>query len=139
MTTPVALVPARGHVQRAGYIKHRLSSVSLIDLVAGGTPTLYTIPVGFTGIITDVFLECTASVGLSVPATAGVGIALGEDDLFASQVLTGFLSVGQVWAFVLGTSLTRTAPAGSVIKLGIDVLPSGTSQLVTAHVMGIVF
>jgi len=139
MSTPVALVPTKAHVRRAGYIKHRLNAMSLIEIIGGGVFTIYTVPVGFTAVITEVFLECTTATGISAPATAGVGIAGGEDDIFVSVPLTGFLNVGQVWPFVLGTSLSRNAPAGSAIKLGIDVAPTGTSQIITAHVLGILY
>ena len=138
MTFPLAGVPAKPYPVQAPYVLHQTSAVPGIDMFAVSAPTIYTVPAGFTAVITGVILQCTAAVAVGTPATAGIGIAAGESDLFTPVSLTGFLAAGDVWSFFL-TGKARTAPAGSLVKLGIDVAAIGTSQIVTARVLGFLF
>jgi len=138
MTFPVASVPAKSYPVQAPYILHQVEATPGISMFAISTPTIYTVPTGYTAVITGVILQCTAATGVITPATAGVGIAAGESDIFSPVSLTGFLAAGDVWSFFL-TGKARTAPAGSAVKLGIDVAATGTSQVVTARVIAFLF
>ena len=96
-----------------------------ISATATGTTNLYTVPAASTLIITRAVLTVVTSTTPTGTLKVGIGIAAGEDDIFSSTRLTGWDSVGHVYIFnTIG--LTRTAPASSVIKLGIDTAMGGT-------------
>jgi len=113
----------------------RLASVDSIDAKATGTTTLYTVPAGTTIVVTEVVLRCTAAVAITVAAVAGVGVAGGEDDIFASQPLTGLEAAGETFSFPAG-GIGVVATAAEVIKLGIDTAATGTSQTLSADIFG---
>lgn len=106
-----------------------LSSTSGISGTSTGTTNLYTVPTGKTAIITDVVVRITAAATVSIVALAGVGIAAGEDDIFAAQSLVGLNAVGKHFQFVaLGTKVS--ANSGEVVKFGIDTAYiAGTATL----------
>jgi len=116
----------------------RLALVSGVDGKAVAVTSLYTVPAGKTAIIFDVVLVPTTATAITAPPTAGVGIAAGEDDIFASQILTGLLAVGNAWRFPSGGKF-QIATAGQIVKLGIDTGATGTTLTLDAHVIGLVF
>lgn len=132
---PLSQTTGKSHPTTNGTVPHRLASIAGISLAAIGTTTLYTTPAGKTAIPLYIVLECTAAVSVTTPATAGVGVAAGEDDVAPSQKLTNFDTAGDVWTFILHAK-GRTIPAASALKLGVDTAITGTSQTVTAHVFG---
>jgi hypothetical protein len=102
-----------------------LATVSSIDLTSTGTTTLYTVPGGENYIITKVLLMVQTASGVTITPAAGVGIAAGEDDIFASQSMLGLTTTNKVFTFQgLGTS--EVANATDVVKLGIDTAADGT-------------
>lgn len=113
----------------------RLNTPASIDAKVAVATTIFTVPAGSTMVITGVRLRCTAAVAITVAAEAGVGIAAGFDDIWASQPLYGLTASGKVFEFPLGGSGV-IATAGDEVKLGIDVAATGTSQTVEADVMG---
>lgn len=114
----------------------RLGLVASIDATAAGTTVLYTVPVGEAVVVTSVRLYCTTATGITVPATAGVGIAAGEEDIFLSRSLYGLTAAGTEVVFSLTSGIIRVALAGEAIKLGIDQGAAGTSQTLTASIFG---
>lgn len=138
MGFPAALVDNQAYPRQESAIVHRVAVVSGIDMTVVAATNLWTVPVGFTAIIWGALIEVTAAAGIVTAASAGVGIAAGEDDIFASVPLTGLLAAGQVWSF-LAAGLSRTAPAGSIVKLGVDVGAAGGTQTARCHLLGFLF
>lgn len=134
---PLSATEGKAHATTNGTVPHRLASVASISLSATGTTNLYTTPTGKTALIIAIILECTAAVSVTTPATAGAGVAAGEDDVAPSQQLVNFDTAGDTWTFMLHAK-GRTIPAASILKLGVDTAITGTSQTVTAHVIGFV-
>lgn len=98
-----------------------LSTTTGIDGTAATTTNLYTVPSGFTAIIVGAVIRLTALTSLITVATAGIGVASGESDIFPAIVLTGLSSTTK--AFMMSNNLLAFTPAvaNDVIKLGIDV------------------
>jgi hypothetical protein len=100
----------------------RLSVTTGINALNIAIINLYTVPAGDTVVVTRAEVRCTA-VGISpitVAATAGIGIAAGEDDIFNSQLLNGLTTSGKVFKFPVG-GIGVIAAAGEIINLGIDI------------------
>jgi len=88
---------------------------------------------GITIVITEVVILCTAAANVAVPASVGIGIAAGEDDIFPSQQLTGLLAANDVFRFAVGGAGV-IAQSGEVVKLGIDAPATGASVSQTVQV-----
>lgn len=112
-----------------------LSTTTGIDAKSATTTNLFTVPIGRTAIVTGAVIRCTAASAITVAATAGIGVAAGEDDIFAPVVLTGLTSSTSAFNFVNQLLLVQVAAAG-VIKLGIDVAATGTSQVFAVDLIG---
>lgn len=139
MATPVARVPGKSYVVGTPTIKHRLAVVVGIDLTAVAVTPLFTTPAGFTAVITDLYLQVTASAAPVTPPTAGAGVAAGEDDVFPSVALTGLLAINDVWPFALANSKGVVVPAAATLNLGVDVGAAAGTLTATAQVYGFMF
>lgn len=113
----------------------RLASAASISGTATGATSLYTVPAGRTAIITSANVRCTAATAITVGPTLGIGVAAGEDDIYAAVSLASLISVGQLYGFST-TGMSVSAAAGSVIKVGIDTAATGTSQTLTVDLVG---
>jgi len=111
----------------------RLVTYPSLDLTTGGPVDLMLVPAGASIVVTEAVLLCTAAANVAVPATAGIGIAAGEDDIFPSQQLTGLLVAGDAFRFAIGGAGV-IAQSGEVVKLGIDVASTGASVSQTVQV-----
>jgi hypothetical protein len=110
-------------------------SVTSVDFKVVATTNLYTVPVGKTCIILDTVIRPTSLTAPVGDAMVGVGIAAGEDDIFASQTLTGMTTLTSRYKFPSnGTS--RIGVAGEIIKLGVDVADTGTALVGDVTVLG---
>ena len=127
-------VPDKSYAQTVA-APYTLASGISVNAKATGTTTLYTVPAGLTIVVLAVVLRCTAAVSITVPATAGVGIASGEDDIFASQKLYGLTAADRRFEFPNGGA-AAVANEGDAIKLGIDTAATGTSQTLSAEIIG---
>ena len=113
----------------------RLSVTTGIDAKVIATTDLYTVPAGDTVVVTRAEVRCTAATSITVAATAGVGVAAGEDDIFNSQLLNGLITSNKVFKFPVG-GVGVIAAAGEVVKLGIDIGATGTSQTFEVDLFG---
>lgn len=114
-----------------------LARVSGIDAKTVGTTNLYTPVSGRQVFITKVILRVGTATGVTGVPTVGIGIAAGEDDIFAATSLTGFNASSKVYVFnAMGTITKGIGSAGDVVKLGIDVAATGTTLNFTADVFG---
>ncbi len=112
-----------------------LSTTTTISLASTGTTNIFTVPSGQQYFITNVLLQVTSATGVSGTASAGVGIAAGEDDIFGSQPLIGLTAADTSFSFA-STGTTVVADATEIVKLGIDTAVTGTLE-VTAFVFGV--
>jgi hypothetical protein len=113
-----------------------LATITGIDATATGTTNLYTVPGSTKVFVTRVILELTTVTAISGTLVAGVGVAAGEDDIFASTSLTGFDTTSEAWIFS-GEAKIAKALATNIIKLGIDTAFSGTTATMTAYIFGL--
>lgn len=113
----------------------KLSTTTGINTKTTGTTTLYTIPTGKTAIITGAIVRCSAATAITVGATAGIGVATNEDDMFASTAMTNLTTTAKVYSFTL-VGISVLGNAGDAIKLGIDVAATGTSQTIVVDLFG---
>jgi len=113
----------------------RLITITGVDAKVTGTTTLYTVPTGKTAVITGAVIRCTAATAITVAPALGIGVAAGEDDIFASTALTGLTATTKVWSFG-ASGLAAPVAAAGVIKLGIDTAATGTSQTIAVDLLG---
>lgn len=111
------------------------ATVTGIDAKSVGTTNLYTVPTGKTLLVTHVIVRCSAATSITDAATAGVGVAGGEDDIFSSRKMTNLHTTGGVWVF---SAVDRIVPvaAASTVKFGIDTGATGTSQTLVVDLVG---
>lgn len=112
-----------------------LSTTTSINAKATGTTNLYTVPSGRTAVITKAIVIPTAASSITQGPALGIGVAAGEDDIFASTQLTGVTGTTKVYAFdAIGTYVS--AAATEVIKVGIDTVAAGTSMTLSIYLFG---
>ena len=96
-----------------------LSTTEGIDGKVVATTNLFTVPVGETAVVTRIDIIPTDVVAFVNRMRAGVGIAAGEDDIMGSMNINGLNQTDEVFGFP-PDGVFALAPAGSIIKLGID-------------------
>lgn len=112
-----------------------LSVTTGINAKTVATTNLYTVPSGKTAIITKAIVIPTAASSITQGPVAGIGVAAGEDDIFASVQLTGLINTTKVYAYeAIGTY--TLAAATDIIKLGIDTAAAGTSMTISVYLFG---
>lgn len=112
-----------------------LSTTVGIDAKTIATTNLYTVPAGKTAIITGAVVRVTAATAITVVPTLGIGIAAGEDDVFASTVLTGLDATTKVFKFTASATY-KAGAAAEVIKLGVDVGATATTMTISIDLIG---
>jgi hypothetical protein len=110
----------------------RLGLVS-VDLTTAGETPIVTVPAGLNYIVTETVVRCTAAANVTTPASAGIGVAAGADDIFPSQQLSSLLIAGHMYRFPAGGTGAIAGP-GDTISVGVDVAATGTSVTQTASV-----
>lgn len=112
-----------------------LSTTTGINAKTATTTNLYTVPSGKTAVITGAYVRCTTADNATVVCTAGIGVAAGEADICPAVALTGLTATTVAFAFV-PPILPVTVAAASVIKLGIDVGATATTQTIAVDLIG---
>lgn len=101
-----------------------IATITGIDATVAATTNLFTVPGGQEFAITMAIVYVTSAAAPTGTLEAGIGIAAGEDDIFASTQFFGVAADGDMFRFVpAGKSVT--AEAGEVIKFGIDTAYTG--------------
>lgn len=116
--------------------KRVIATVAGIDATATGVTLLYTVPTNKRVLVTEVVINSISATAISSPATLGVGIASGEDDIISPESLTALTLTGQQYSLDIG-GVGRIALAGETINLGIDVAAVGTAQTFDVYLIGI--
>jgi len=112
-----------------------LSTTAGVSLGSIGATDLYTVPAGETAYILGALVEIEYAQTVTSDATAGVGISTGESDIFASQQLIMTRAVGDLWSYSFQGKI-RTAPAGSIIRFGVDSAATATTLRAKVHLLG---
>lgn len=113
-----------------------LSTVTGVDAAATGSTALYTVPNNKQVMITDVIVQVESATGVTDPATVGVGVAAGEDDIILPTQLIGALAANQSYHLDV-TGQARIAAAGETISFGVDIAITGTSQNLSVYLIGV--
>lgn len=106
-----------------------------VDLKVVATTNLYTVPAGKRAVILDALVLPTTATAVSTFAVAGVGIAAGEDDIFASQELTGLDTTIERFKFE-SAGQARVGEATEIIKFGVDTAATGTALVADVYLIG---
>lgn len=118
------------------FINILLSTTSGIDGKVIGATNLFTVPAGKKCLVDKAVLRLTAAVAIGTPpAQAGIGVALGEEDIFSRSTLNGMTTTNNIYVFQ--TSGSRYyANGGDVIKFGIDTGFNGVTATLTVDLYG---
>lgn len=112
-----------------------LSTTTGIDGKATGTTTLYTVPAGKQAIVLTATFRLTNSSAVISVATAGIGVASGEDDIITAAALTNLSATNKGVKFDPQLGF-KVAQATEVIKLGIDVAYVATTATLAVDLFG---
>lgn len=113
-----------------------LSTTPGIDLAtAPAEPTLYTVPVGQTVVVTKAVVRVTAAAGVTGAAVAGIGTDANEENQLPPRTLTGLTAVDDDYLIFTETKQV-VANAGASVKFGIDTAISGGSMTVEVDLFG---
>lgn len=106
-----------------------------VSLTVVGATSVYTVPALEQVVITGIDVIIDISVSMVTPPTLGFGFNGTEDNIYAPTSLVGVLLTGDVWSFkTVGKSLL--IPAGSSLKLGVDVAGVGSGMFAKIVVHG---
>jgi hypothetical protein len=116
-----------------------LSTVTGIDATTVAEHNLYTVQPGTNVMVTEVLVVVTAASAVTTPATVGVGIAGGADDIVSSQELVALTTANTYYSLDVN-ALATTGTGTDIIKFGIDTAAAGTahSQTFTVILIGTV-
>lgn len=113
-----------------------LSTITGIDGTSVSATNLFTVPANRKVVVTGAIIRVTAVSGLVSVATAGIGIATGESDIFPATALTSLSSTSSVFNFFNNNLVSTIGNAGEVIKFGIDVAYVATSITLAVDLLG---
>jgi hypothetical protein len=109
-----------------------LATISGINAKTVGSTALYTVPAGRTAIITGVYVHCTAATGITVGASADVGVIPG--DIYSAMTINA-ITLNKVFQYPTGGTSTA-ATAGQVINFNLNTAATGTSQTLAVTIIG---
>lgn len=109
-----------------------LATVTGINTKTTGATALYTVPAGKTLIVTGVYLKCTAATAITTGAQVDIGVAAGSVYANTNIAMT---TATQLYQFPVGGLMTPPT-TGQVLNLNINAAATGTSQTVTAVLVG---
>lgn len=110
----------------------------LVNARVQANTAIFVVPGGVSLLVEAVILRCIDEVGVTIPASAGVGFNGAADNVYGSQILTGLDAAGLYYLFPQGgTSLI--VPAAATLSVGIDVIANGTLQFFAVDLIGRLF
>lgn len=110
-------------------------SKTSVDLKVVGTTNLFTVPVGRSLVVAEVFVRPTTATAANGDAVAGVGVAAGEDDIFPSQTLTGLNLTTERFKFP-SSGVSYVAQATEIVRFGVDTADTGTALVADVYLVG---
>lgn len=113
-----------------------LSTTTGINAKSTGTTALYTVPTGKTLVVTAVIIRCSAASVI----TAGPAIDIGDNTIgaasvYANTVLTGLTTTVKDFGFST-VGMSSVIAAGSIVNLNLNTASTGTSQTISATLIG---
>jgi len=115
----------------------QLISGGAIDSLSATAQAVYTAPAAKKVVITGLTLRCTAAVSVTVGATVKVEINPAAGDVFTAEILTNVLVVDDQWSFT-AEARGLVIPAGAQVDVTVTNAATGTSQTLTADLIGYV-
>lgn len=123
------------YLRVAGEYQPIILSKTSVNLASVAATNLYTVPAGLSLVVTDVIVRPTTATAANGDAVAGVGVAAGEDDIFASQPLTGLDATTERYKF-LSSGVSYVAQATEIVKFGVDTADTGTALVADVYLIG---
>lgn len=121
-----------------GFAITPLATVTGINGKSTGTTALYTVPSGKTAYVTNIIISSSSATAITVGPTASAGyVSSAYADLYASATMTALQAAGTAFGWT-STGMFETIPAASVIYLNITTGSTGTSQTLSADVVGFI-
>jgi len=112
-----------------------LSSRFGVNMTQSFISELLVVPTGKAAIIMGILFEATVANSVTVPAIVSLGIASGENDIFATEMMQNFNVAGDTWSNWLVFSSARAATAGESIKLNLTGA-TASSLISDIHLIG---
>lgn len=112
-----------------------LSSRFGVNMTQSFISELLVVPTGKIAIIMGILFEATVANSIAVPAIVSLGIASGENDIFAAEPMQSFDTAGETWSNWLVFSSARAATAGQSIKLNLTGA-TATTLISDIHLIG---
>lgn len=134
-TNKVNIAEIRAHLDASENAVTVLASVTGIDGTSTGTTNIYTVPTGKETIVQALSIRLTAISGAGSVVKLGLGIASGEDDIFADVDLTGLDATNKLYKFNSGGT-QRKGEAAEIIKIGIDTAATFPTYTFSADLIG---
>lgn len=137
------LVDNSGNQLIAGNAISLLSTTTSINLLSGGTTTLYTVPSGNSAIITDCILRLTSVTGLT---THGSYLVDSTSNTFLPTTTpnSSFNVVDELWSWSRQAGTTTAlsaiwdlAPASAAVRFNVSVSATASALVATAYLFGI--
>ena len=133
---PLRNVAGKPYPQQDRTIVSKLKVIQGVSFLSSALQELFTSPTGKTTIVTQIVLECTTGVGVSVDASAGAERDIGLFNVIPNTNLANFRLAGDVFSLV---------PTGKSVQIGSGqtlflnrTAGTGTALLATVNLYGIV-
>lgn len=112
-----------------------LATVGSVNAFSTGLTALFTVPSGYTAVVTGAVVRCTAASAVTNGPTLGVEVVSGTYDIYASTNLVALTTTMTIFGFQT-VGMSRNAAAASVINLRIGTSAVGTSQTIAVDLLG---
>jgi len=110
-------------------------SKTYINAKNTGSTNLFIVPKNKIAIVDSAIIIVTSANTITVPPTLGIGIASGEDDIFASTQLIGLTSVSKMYRFC-SSGIYSCGLSDDIIKCGIDTAATATTMNILVILIG---
>jgi hypothetical protein len=112
-----------------------LASLTNFDLTQTRVFDLYQTPLGKLGFVLGIFAQITVADTVTTVPEISVGIASGENDIFAQEPLTTFDTLGDVWSNWLVLSKARNSKQQEAVKINVTGA-TATKLLANIYLIG---
>jgi len=112
-----------------------VASIYGLDLAQSGVTNIYTVPTGVFAVVVGVIIEAIEASAVTVVPSVSIGIVAGETDIFDTEALQDFDTLGDTWSNWLSFSTGRAAAESEVIKINVTAA-TATQLLGNVHLIG---
>jgi len=114
-----------------------LINTANVDLRALGVVTIYTVPAGKKAIILGIILHAMSADTVTVAPQISVGVNPSSSNIFATEKLFNFNSVGDMYTLWNNTTQYTIANAGETLDLNVSTIATATALTATIRIIGI--